>query len=261
MWPKVYRYPVSNGVRQVAMHLTRHRPSHMTIAGHRVLLSYEGQPATCYGCGEVGHLYQARSARQTTGMERLDPPRTTYASIVTNKAPPAGRQLVETNATVGQNEADCNTVYRTTAAIVSDRETDTSMTEMEPAMATSIRTTPDLADGPANGLNCTPQPDNGPEGKGPKAADLPQNNHSSRGKGNIQTQDVGSGASSIVPHLTDIASRSDNEDTLMEGNDTSITSLGKEGTQEDIRHSPQRNKKTKIEKTGEHHSERSRNMP
>jgi hypothetical protein len=61
MWSKAYRYPVSNGVRQVAMHLT--------IAGHQVLLLYEGQPATCYGCGKIGHLYQACPARQATGTE------------------------------------------------------------------------------------------------------------------------------------------------------------------------------------------------
>jgi hypothetical protein len=70
MWSKAYRYPVSNGVRQVSMHLTRHLPSHLTIAGQRVLISYEGQPSTCYGCGEVGHLYHSCPARQTTGTER-----------------------------------------------------------------------------------------------------------------------------------------------------------------------------------------------
>ena len=65
MWPKAYRYPVSNGLRQVTMYLTRHLPSHLTIAGHRVFLSYESQPATCYGCGEVGHLYQAKNLLNT----------------------------------------------------------------------------------------------------------------------------------------------------------------------------------------------------
>ena len=77
LWSKAYRYPVSNGVRQVAMHLTRHLPSHLTIAGRRVLISYEGQPATYYGCGEVGHFYQACPERQATGTERQDPPKTT----------------------------------------------------------------------------------------------------------------------------------------------------------------------------------------
>jgi hypothetical protein len=42
MWSKAYRYPVLNGVRQVAMHLTRNMPSHLTIAGHtsRTLISF-----------------------------------------------------------------------------------------------------------------------------------------------------------------------------------------------------------------------------
>src|SRR5215510_11768318 len=29
----------------------------MLIAGHRVLISYDGQPLTCYNCNEQGHQY------------------------------------------------------------------------------------------------------------------------------------------------------------------------------------------------------------
>jgi hypothetical protein len=132
MWCKAYRYRVSNEVQQVAMHLTRHPPSNLTIAGHRVLISYEGQPITCYGCGEVGYLYLACPARQKTGTEKQDPHRITYASILTNKASPSGRQLVDKNPTVGRKEEECTTVKATTAAIVSDMETDISKTEKEP---------------------------------------------------------------------------------------------------------------------------------
>jgi hypothetical protein len=150
---------------------------------------------------------------------------------------------VDTNLTVGQKGEECNTVNATTAPIVFDRETDTSMTEMEPHMTTNLENTPVQADRPVDGSNCTPHADEGPEWKGPMAADLMQNNHSSRRKSYIKPQDVGSGTTSIVPHLTDIASRSENEDTQMDENDTSITSLARGGTQEDIRHSPKRNKK------------------
>ena len=45
---KAYRYKVSNGIRIVEMNLKLHLPSHMIIAGHRVLVSYDGQPSTCY---------------------------------------------------------------------------------------------------------------------------------------------------------------------------------------------------------------------
>jgi hypothetical protein len=86
-WSKAYRYPVSNGVWQVTMQLTRHLPSHLTIAEQRVLKSYEGQPTTYYSCGEVGHMYMASPARKSIGTEKQDPSRITYASIVT-KSPP-----------------------------------------------------------------------------------------------------------------------------------------------------------------------------
>jgi hypothetical protein len=47
-WSKIYRYALDNGARQVTMVLSRHAPSHLTVAGMRVLLSYEGNrpPAT-----------------------------------------------------------------------------------------------------------------------------------------------------------------------------------------------------------------------
>jgi RNA recognition motif-containing protein len=62
-WSKAYRYTVDNEVRQVTMCLLRHVTSHLTVAGQRVLLSYEGQPATCYGCGAEDHKFQGCPAR------------------------------------------------------------------------------------------------------------------------------------------------------------------------------------------------------
>jgi hypothetical protein len=58
-WSRIYRYPVSNGVRIAVVALKHHIPSVMNMDGTRVLLTYDGQPLTCYGCGEVGHQYQA----------------------------------------------------------------------------------------------------------------------------------------------------------------------------------------------------------
>jgi len=59
MRPKkyIYIYKIPNGVRQVTVTLTKHVASQVTVDGHRALLSHEGQPATCYGCGDIGHLY------------------------------------------------------------------------------------------------------------------------------------------------------------------------------------------------------------
>jgi hypothetical protein len=40
------------------MMLRTHVPSHIEVAGHRALVSYEGQPTICYGCDETEHVYQ-----------------------------------------------------------------------------------------------------------------------------------------------------------------------------------------------------------
>ena len=72
-WSKAYRYPVVNGIKVIIINLTKHLPSHMTIAANRVLISYDGQPLTCYGCGETGHMYQVcpslhGARKETTSM-------------------------------------------------------------------------------------------------------------------------------------------------------------------------------------------------
>jgi hypothetical protein len=73
---------VDNGVRQVMISLTRHIPSHLTIADHRVLISYDGQPTTCYGCGDQDHMYQGCPKRYQRRIrtETTSTTPTTYAS-------------------------------------------------------------------------------------------------------------------------------------------------------------------------------------
>jgi hypothetical protein len=53
-----------SGIRLVEIHLREHIPSRMWLGGTRVLMSYEDQPATCYGCGGPGHQYTECPARR-----------------------------------------------------------------------------------------------------------------------------------------------------------------------------------------------------
>ena len=198
-WARIYRYPVSNGVRQVVMHLTRHLPSHLTIAGHRVLISYEGQPATCYGCGAIGHLHQACPARRANETERQGPIKTTYVSVVTNTAILPGRKMEDTNNTVGQNDAHNTTASTTTTANILDRTAASSATEQEPSRTVNMDTTPVLADGTADGPLGTPLLDDGREGQGPTTAEMSLKGCLSQRKNDNQTQVVDTGTSSIVP--------------------------------------------------------------
>jgi hypothetical protein len=93
MWARTYRYTVANGVRQVNMLLTKHVASHLVIARQRVLISYDGQHTTFYGCGGTGHLYPTCPRRQRT--DPLPSPTTpvTYATIAATMPQSSGHQL------------------------------------------------------------------------------------------------------------------------------------------------------------------------
>jgi hypothetical protein len=58
IWTLAYKYKIYNGITIVDMKLTKHLPSHMAIAGYDTLISYDGQPPTCYRRNETGHQQQ-----------------------------------------------------------------------------------------------------------------------------------------------------------------------------------------------------------
>jgi hypothetical protein len=55
-WPRSYPLRIPNGIRVVELLMRKHIPSSLLILGQRVLVSYDGQPVTCFGCNEEGHL-------------------------------------------------------------------------------------------------------------------------------------------------------------------------------------------------------------
>ena len=54
-WSSKYRYPVANGIKIATMQL-KNIQSYIIIAGYRALTSYEGQPQTCFACGDTVHV-------------------------------------------------------------------------------------------------------------------------------------------------------------------------------------------------------------
>jgi hypothetical protein len=77
----------------------------MVVAGHRTLISYEGQPATCYGCNETGHLYTAcHHRRRAKAADRL---RTT-----TSWADVAAKEPALAHAPLGRDKDTATTQER-----------------------------------------------------------------------------------------------------------------------------------------------------
>jgi hypothetical protein len=82
VWSKSYRYKISNGIRIANMQLKDHIPSYTTTAGHKVQISYEGQPATCFGCSKQGHNLQDCPTRKPRTMQHKDKATTSWSQIV-----------------------------------------------------------------------------------------------------------------------------------------------------------------------------------
>ena len=111
-WTNRYRYPVANGIRIINMKLTKHIPSNMMMAGHRVLITYEGQPITCFGCGAEDHFYiDCPNRSKRTGRD-AENKRRTWATIAAggvdeaDTESDAGSQGDRTNNTQGDAQID-----------------------------------------------------------------------------------------------------------------------------------------------------------
>jgi hypothetical protein len=85
-WSNNYHYLVSNGVRITTMNLVQHIPSHLIVVGHRILILYEGKPTTCFGCNEIGHLYQVCPRRRRTGAVETRAAKKSWADMATTVA-------------------------------------------------------------------------------------------------------------------------------------------------------------------------------
>jgi hypothetical protein len=72
---------------------------------------------------------------------------------------------------------------------------------------------------------------------------------------------MAAGTYNIVPPVTDMACRKDDEDSLNTKNDEGFPPLTRENTQVEIRHSPKRTNKLKMEKASENQVEKSRSLP
>jgi hypothetical protein len=84
VWSHIYRYKVKTGVRIVEASIRKHIPSHIKIEGHRALITYEGQPTTCFRCNEQGHNINECPRQNNKGPLQSKTDENTWAQIVKN---------------------------------------------------------------------------------------------------------------------------------------------------------------------------------
>jgi hypothetical protein len=80
-WSRAYCYPIANSIRIATICLSQHFPSHILMAGYQTLISYEGQPSTCYGCNEIGHVYQECTRRRNARLSTTANNTTSWAEV------------------------------------------------------------------------------------------------------------------------------------------------------------------------------------
>jgi hypothetical protein len=111
--------------------MTKHVPFHLTVAGYRVLLSYEGQTATCYMCGAIGHLYHDCPIRQKSSQERLSPAQQTYATIVSTPTARTAHRPATAIVNDGKQETPEHTTEPPPPPTRAEEQRDEEMTEID----------------------------------------------------------------------------------------------------------------------------------
>jgi len=84
LWSSAYRHKVYIGVRVVEIHLKKHIPSHLSIAGNDTIITYDGQPPTCFKCNETGHQQIDCPRRNRLTLPANDRRSVSWADMVAN---------------------------------------------------------------------------------------------------------------------------------------------------------------------------------
>jgi hypothetical protein len=105
-WARPYRLAIPNGIRLVEIRLNKHIPFHVVILGQRVLVSYDGQPFTCFGCSEEGHLFSACPNRRTRHAASASSA-TTWAAMVQIGRPSAQPRIETADVALGGGMDTC----------------------------------------------------------------------------------------------------------------------------------------------------------
>ena len=259
-WAKSYRYQVANGIRQVMMQVTRHLPSHLTVAGHRILVSYEGQPATCYGCGEMGHVYQGCPTRRANRTEGVSSTANTYAAVLSLSSTASGVSRKDA-ATQQQHKPELGASGEGMAPpVAAVKYPDNTKQDTTSPVKKDKAVTPTLPTEKEGGILVTSPLESGRGDGGPMASDDQRTDDTMSSKRDTQTRHENIGDESMEQDKTDKPFWSDiGESTVDESETYSLTDTVDDNRNRRRQSKP--HKKMKKDKPLDGPSERGRILP
>ena len=101
--------------------------------GQRILISYEGQPLTCYACNEPGHQFNDCPYKKPTMTDRIEKNKNTWATVVT-------RRTIQ-RETMDEEENEEETIPNTD---VKTKEDDTLLMERQTNQQQNEKTDPTI---------------------------------------------------------------------------------------------------------------------
>ena len=130
-WSNMYRYAVGNGIRIATIDLRMHIPSHLYIAGYRTLISYIGQPTTCYICNGTTHIANECPSRQKRLKETSDLRTKTWAQIATTGP--------QSNMDLGGVQHVDNETQHERSATTAQQQQQRELSQTTPTMTTIVQ--------------------------------------------------------------------------------------------------------------------------
>ena len=111
------------------MKLDKHLPSHMVIAGDRVIVSYEGQPVSCYVCGGTGHMRQTCPHRRMEEQASPPAPDNSWTKVAANGKPTQKTRAEGTGETNSSGAEGAQTQFQSGNVLTPSNRTDPTTTE------------------------------------------------------------------------------------------------------------------------------------
>jgi hypothetical protein len=226
--------------------LTRHVPSHLAVAGHRILLSYDGLPATCYGCGEVGHMYQRCPAPHKSGIVRPTPTNVSYASIVSANAAQSENPVEDTVIEMEHNLTPGSAVHTKRGLSSPSHDTDATIVDTGVLNLTGLRAPLTPEGGRDAVANDALQRDDMVDATNKMEDNTTHGESPPRRRRDLHAHGLPSSSSDTGHHSEDLLPKRASENTNSNAKVHNRIHNDMETSQEVKRHSPQRNKKMKT---------------